>query len=42
MKSKNRVRVVKPQQAEPWIEIIAEVQIAKWSQEERQSWVKLW
>ena len=34
---------VKPQQAEePWIEIIAKVQIAKWSQERRQSWVKLW
>ena len=34
---------VKPQQAEePWIETIAKVQIAKWSQERRQSWVKLW
>ena len=34
---------VKPQQAEePWIEIIAKVQIANWSQERRQSWVKLW
>ena len=38
-----QIRVVKPQQAEePWIEIIAKVQTAKWSQGRRQSWVKLW